>query len=802
MIVLQNSCNSTNSTVPRIYAQLGSGRRVSLSKLTAESFRDDGRPLRLAVDFAIWQFQAQAARGGTNPAIRTLFYRLVRLLGTPIQPIFVFDGPHKPVFKRNKRSGRGDGVAVSQAKRLIRLFGFPVHDAPAEAEAECALMQKRGIVDAVLSEDVDTIMFGCTRTLRNWSSETRSSKTPTHVSLYDVGDMKLADLGLDRDGMVLVALMSGGDYLPDGIPGCGVKVGCEAAKAGFGKSLCRLRASDARGLQEWRERLIHELRTNESNYFRIKHKALSIPDNFPNLEVLRYYTHPVISPDSVMETVKQKFEHRQELHLEALREFVGETFGWDYRIGAIKLIRVLGPALLVRNMLRGQGDDGTIQRIASRRQHISADGEPELRLSFIPADVVPIDLSQETEEIIPSSREGLALNSDEELETPADDAEAVTGSQAAKVFDVTKPDMAWILENIVKQTAPGAFSEWEEAETAKALRKTPKKKKATSTKAAKATGMQRGALDKFVRMTKTSTILKEAQKVSTDNLEKNIEKDLAPSKPAQPPQPSVVSPSPRESSKPPTPSGADDPGHPLADIWTSARSQMTPTRIPRPAGVQEAIVITSSPANAAPSPPSSPSPQPRAAPASSQEVFGLVRSGFTSSQTQEGMKSKRKTATSKITATKGINSSQGSSATRYKQTSMDMFTTRTDPFISSQPTSTTDPLSSPIFSDDEDDDLPPLSSLVSNRSPQPKSQAKRHKRPPGSDRGSSPVRAGKKKVFIPRTSAVGFFKEVEVEADERDEWVWRETRHLEGKGRTHGAVRWSDVSFVDLTQDD
>jgi len=34
-------------------------------------------------------------------------------------------------------------------------------------------------------------------------------------------------VGLDRDGMVLIAMMSGGDYLPAGVPGCGPKIAAE-----------------------------------------------------------------------------------------------------------------------------------------------------------------------------------------------------------------------------------------------------------------------------------------------------------------------------------------------------------------------------------------------------------------------------------------------------------------------------------------------------------------------------------------------------------------------------------------------
>ncbi|EJT68826.1 hypothetical protein GGTG_13604 [Gaeumannomyces tritici R3-111a-1] len=176
--------------IPGMYKEIGPGDSISLSKLAVETFERTGRPLRLATDISIWQFQAQAAKGGSNPATRTLFYRLVRLQSHSIQPIFVFDGPNKPTIKRGRRTGgsRGGAVSTAIAKRLIHLFGFYTHDAPAEAEAECALLQRCGIVDAVLSEDVDTIMFGCTCTLRNWSAEKEkgsSSGPPTHVTVYD-----------------------------------------------------------------------------------------------------------------------------------------------------------------------------------------------------------------------------------------------------------------------------------------------------------------------------------------------------------------------------------------------------------------------------------------------------------------------------------------------------------------------------------------------------------------------------------------------------------------------------------------
>ncbi|KAI6781524.1 holliday junction resolvase YEN1 [Emericellopsis cladophorae] len=459
-----------------------------------------------AVDFAIWQFQSQAARGGTNPALRTLFYRLVRLMSTPVDPVFVFDGPDKPTFKRNKRAGRGDTATISQAKQLIRLLGFPIHDAPGEAEADCALLQQRGVVDAVLSEDVDTIMFGCTRSLRNWTAESRTAKTPTHVTQYDIDNMDIAGKGLDREGMVLVALMSGGDYLPDGILGCGVKVACEAAKAGYGRSLCKIKASDKQALADWRNSLIHELKTNESKFFRIKHSVLAqkVPEDFPNIEALK---------DSMA-------HHEQRpLHLYDLREFARTAFGWDYRVGGVKFIRVLGAALLTRQLLRGNEEH--IERIAGSRAHFTTDGRTELRLRFIPENVVPVDLSEEVDEDIPQSRGSLSLNSDDELGAP--DEEMSSSQPAAKIFDVSKPDLAWVLEDVVKKTAPVAYHDWQDAERVKALRKSPKKK-ATAKGAAKPS-VTSGAMDKFVRVTKhvnppvTAPVKKKAKDRSRSDIE-------------------------------------------------------------------------------------------------------------------------------------------------------------------------------------------------------------------------------------------------------------------------------------------
>ncbi|KAI1381104.1 hypothetical protein F4677DRAFT_402129 [Hypoxylon crocopeplum] len=863
-----------------IYKEIGDGRRISLAKLAVEKLEASGRPLRLAIDISIWQFQVQAARGGSNPAIRTMFYRILRLLSLSIQPIFVFDGPNKPAFKRNKRSGRGDGVATSMAKRLIKLFGFQVHDAPGEAEAECALLQQSGIVDAVLSEDVDTIMFGCTRTLRNWSSEgAKGSKTPTHVSMYDTEELRNGETGLDREGMVLVALMSGGDYLPEGIPGAGVKLACEAARAGFGKSLCRLKKSNTSELASWKEWLTYELRHNESGFFRTRHKALSVPDSFPNLDVLRYYTHPVVSPASTLERLRNQSWDKP-VDVQGLREFVRETFDWSYRIGAIKFIRVLAPCLLVQKMMsrNSQRDRETqsveisekeelelVKSITSRRAHFSTDATPELRISFIPTKIVGYDFQEEPDEVIEYGRDGLALNSDDEFEGLAEEegADAVAKSGSRKPFNPTEPDLSWIPETIVKLGVPITVEDWEEAQRAKVSRqktKAPKQK-------GKIVGMNTGALNKFVKVTKN--IPQSAEMGKDGSLVKTRSPlciSAAPSQSLPTPLPSsqalqrarpVTRSSKQTKSSKSKPRNASPASRPDAHTnpWTIASSQGS-SRVTKAKSTQvsEAIVISSSPptsptadrrplvnrtenrsvaddtSNLVSSPPSSPhkrrSTTPTRSPSRDKDEPSnrlAIRRILSPSPNSSEKKPQRKLArTESMPAGRDAQESPTGNKTNARR------------FVRAR-TVAVEVLLPESDGDDDEFDLPPLSSVIgrlpkgdspsnmpikqgtvsltqtplSNCVPAGSAKSAGQKRESGKKQGTlgSAFTTSKRttKVYIPRKSEPGFFREVEVAVDEADDLLKSQARELDVPRRGgRGAAAWrrSDISCIDLTGED
>ena len=488
-----------------------------MSKLAVEHIEKTGQSLRIAIDISIWQFQIQSGQGGKNPALRTLYYRLLKLLALSIQPLFVFDGPNKPPFKRgNKVASNAACLPNFLTKELLKRFGFPYHTAPGEAEAECALLQKQGLVDAVLSEDVDTLMFGCSMTLRNWTAETmRGNKSPTHVNVYNAESIKNTT-GLDGEGMVLVALMSGGDYVPAGMPGCGIKSACEAAKAGFGHELWQLSRDDADGFKEWRERLEHEMRTNESKLFRQRHKTMRIPENFPDMKVLSYYTNPVISSPEKVSRLREEIVWNQEVNVPELRLFVAEAFGWQYLTGAKKFVRGLAPALLAHQLIQRsksntQEDEGLetkqwaegqlVKVICGRRAHWNTDGAPELRVAYVPADVVGLDLDSEEKGdfqgyINEVSGDEQAISGGEE---DRGRSRSPTKKRGPSTYDPTEAEKIWILETYVKLGVPLLVETWEEEMN------NPKKfatRKAREKKTLSKAGVKAGAMDQFVKVTK------------------------------------------------------------------------------------------------------------------------------------------------------------------------------------------------------------------------------------------------------------------------------------------------------------
>lgn len=225
-----------------------------------------------------------------------------------IQLLFVYDDLRKP-WKRNK--GSGGRVGKELIKLLHQLFDhlkIPYHQAPGEAEAECAALQRAGIVDAVWSDDGDAFMFGCTTLIK--AHKVGQNRIKDMVKVF-TAEAVLENFDFDADSFILFALLSGGDYDVTGLRGCGPLTARLVAKR-ENSIVSATRHVQQGQLGQWRQAL--ELR------LRLCGKPMQVPTTFPDFKALGHYREPAISTPE------------QLANLRGLRQ------GWDRKIDQTKLV--------------------------------------------------------------------------------------------------------------------------------------------------------------------------------------------------------------------------------------------------------------------------------------------------------------------------------------------------------------------------------------------------------------------------------------------------------------------------------
>lgn len=206
------------------------------------------------------------SRGQATSHLIGLFNRTTKLMEQNIRLIFVFDGPPPEIKQRTKelrqkakkqaqlqleqaqKLGKVEEMykfasrtavltkeMVQGAQQLLTHLGIPCLQAPSEAEAQCAYLVKKGDAYASISQDYDSLIFGCPLLIRNLSIEGRRKKAgklayttikPEILSLTD----NLNHLGLDIDQLIVLAILVGTDYNPGGIKGIGPKTALKLVK--------------------------------------------------------------------------------------------------------------------------------------------------------------------------------------------------------------------------------------------------------------------------------------------------------------------------------------------------------------------------------------------------------------------------------------------------------------------------------------------------------------------------------------------------------------------------------------------
>ncbi|THU79783.1 PIN domain-like protein, partial [Dendrothele bispora CBS 962.96] len=262
---------------------------------------------------SLWFFSIQGAMTarshhtqlGSNPELATVFHKLVPLMSLPLVLVFVFDGPLRPGMKRRKRVGAAAHWMKQPFKDFVLAFGYHVRQAPGEAEAELARMNQAGFIDAVLMDDSDVLLFGARLVIRN----PHVKRKPDIVATYHTNDIaRDPDTPIIRSGMLLYALLVGGDYSKVGLQGCGMQIAYGLTHTELGTELLLAVDEDNETiscfLPAWRAKLRHHLANDPHDFIgrRNRKLAASIPRDFPSMEVVKLYTNPLVSDWAHMET--------------------------------------------------------------------------------------------------------------------------------------------------------------------------------------------------------------------------------------------------------------------------------------------------------------------------------------------------------------------------------------------------------------------------------------------------------------------------------------------------------------------
>ncbi|KAL4400311.1 5'-flap endonuclease [Malassezia pachydermatis] len=379
--------------VPGLWRELApTGIDTTLEQLAwAHWERTDQQRYRIGIDASQWLFHARKARGGAQPALRMLFFRALKLLHIPVWPVFVFDGPSRPAWKRDADVWLGPFPLEAQWQSFLDALGFAYWRAPGEAEAELAWMNSRGDIDVVWTDDVDALLFGAQRVLRPPSKTNNTDSEPErqreaqedrgplsrakHASkivddTWTLYDMATSAWPIKAAGLILVALLAGGDYHPQGLPSCGVKTALGLARTGLGQVLAeaydayqyttRDEAAWASSMATWREAIQAELISNASGYLTKKQPKLArlvSVDLFGTQrarDVLRDYMHPRTSKTDPTAQARWEKVRRapRSVDLASVGQLVQTHFEWPPTVALQKLERLLLPGMCMQRLLQ------------------------------------------------------------------------------------------------------------------------------------------------------------------------------------------------------------------------------------------------------------------------------------------------------------------------------------------------------------------------------------------------------------------------------------------------------------------
>lgn len=206
------------------------------------------------------------SKGRTTSHMVGLFSRITNFMGHQHKLVFVYDGKtpdlkaaeiqrrksvKQAAAKQLEKATQEDDVVgmkkyagrtavltkdmVKESQQLLDALGIPWVQAPSEAEAQAAYMVRQEVADYVVSQDMDCLLFGAPKMLRNLSISGKR-KRPGTSSYYTINpeiitlEKELSRLDITQTQLIALGMLVGTDFNPKGIKGLGPKKGLKLVK--------------------------------------------------------------------------------------------------------------------------------------------------------------------------------------------------------------------------------------------------------------------------------------------------------------------------------------------------------------------------------------------------------------------------------------------------------------------------------------------------------------------------------------------------------------------------------------------
>lgn len=188
------------------------GKKVELSNYTNK---------KIAIDTSIYMYKYKY-KATQKQFLQRFQYQINQFERNNITPLYIFDGP-APIEKLQVKQQRKvsqekneDAIIITKddIQKLKEKFDeneINYCQAPEEGEKFCSYLNKIDKVDVVMSNDLDSLLFGANTLL------TQSKDGYIEYTLQEV----LAKLNITLNQLIQLGIASGCDYNTIGVPGMG-----------------------------------------------------------------------------------------------------------------------------------------------------------------------------------------------------------------------------------------------------------------------------------------------------------------------------------------------------------------------------------------------------------------------------------------------------------------------------------------------------------------------------------------------------------------------------------------------------